>query len=140
MPITFMISESPKLCFAQYKGLVTQHELIENYGQYVAHEFYEPGIPELIDLSACNFTMLSVETLTPLAKAANMANVAKGVCTDTCIYSPNEMSQKAAQMYIDVCGDMNGITIHVSETEKDALEHLNLDYPDFAGLKSAMSF
>ncbi len=104
MPITFRVIEE-KCCFiAEWKGPITDEDLLSAYRDFFAGDEWRPGLNEPADLSAADLSAVSTAALKKLAVLIEGTYTDSGVAAMKCAaYAPADLSFGLLRMYEVFC-------------------------------------
>ena len=106
MPIRFEIDKSGKFFTTTFEGVVKDEEVRELYPPFFEGGGWRPGMSELADLSAADFSQVSPGTVHWLAKFFQELYERHGVtATRAAIYAPHDLPFGLARMYEAFAGE-----------------------------------
>lgn len=104
MPITFTVIEDDCYFMAEWKGPITDEEMLSAYRDFFAGEKWLPGLNELADLSAAELSAVSTAALRKLALLIESTCTDCGVAAMRCAaYAPADLSFGLLRMYEVFC-------------------------------------
>ncbi len=140
MPIAYAISHELDLVYARYWATVTLGDVVANFGTFLADPDYRPGRPELIDLSRVSRIDMDFSEARSLLATVNDQTAPAPVHTRTVIWAPTNASFGMARLYQTLASQADGIEVHVTRDEAEALGLLGLPHNSIAALLATGAF
>ncbi len=140
MPIEFSTSLELDLLFARWHGRVDFEQFEQNFVRYLGDAHYRPGRPELIDHSGITEMDINLNYVKSILRQVNEQAPGTLVKTRTVLYSPNETVYGIGRMYQTLADMADGIQVEVYQTEREALDALELPHSSIEQLLAAETF
>ncbi len=111
-----------------------------NFARYLGDVHYRPGRRELIDHSEITDFDINFSLVQSILRQVNDQAPGIVVNTHTVLYSPKETIFGIGRMYQTLAEIAGGITVEVYQSEREALDALNLPHESIAHLLEVETF
>ncbi|MBF9044935.1 hypothetical protein HKCCE4037_16445 [Rhodobacterales bacterium HKCCE4037] len=140
MPIEYCTSLELDLLYARWFGRVDFEQFELNFARYLNDAHYRAGRPELIDHSGIVHFDINFSLVQSILRQVNAQVPEILVETHTVLYSPNETIFGIGRMYQSLAEIAGGIRVEIFQTEREALDALQLPHESIAHLLEAETF
>lgn len=121
MPIQYWILRDSNFTYARWYDHIDTAEMRRNFEAYLKDPFYKAGRPELVDLRGVTHSDVDIGGISMLLNKANAQDFGQGPGTLTSILVTDGSGYGHSRQFQSLADMRDGIRVHISDSEKDAL-------------------